>query len=386
MNAALSLPEDTHPEAYPPLRRLGSRELTPAHVQLSKKPQAATEFQKGLECALEAWKTLLPIELEVTARLLEASFTPAQALGRQCVFIVLELAAQGTHAVLELELPLATALVSMLSGEREAIQGIQELTRLEQAALGYLVLTGLGGFRGVELCERICAPRLLSIQTSRRDALEQLADERFVGVGLSVRAGTCRGGGRLLVPARSLHSALLRLPFEKSEGVAPELLAAQLAFRPLLGRTRLEADGVKGLAVGDVVLLDELVWDEGTVRGPSRLKGGRFQLDGELSSAGFTYLRAKIHPRTQEYPMSSTELTVLQGPAQLPVEVEIELTRLQLSLGDLGQLKPGGILPLRVRIADPVLLRIGDRPVARAELVEIDGEVGARILSLLAVD
>ena len=70
--------------------------------------------------------------------------------------------------------------------------------------------------------------------------------------------------------------------------------------------------------------------------------------------------------------------------ASLPVEVEVELTRLRLSVAELATLRPGAILPLRINGSDPVLLRVGDRAVARAELVEIEGEVGARVLSLLS--
>ena len=68
----------------------------------------------------------------------------------------------------------------------------------------------------------------------------------------------------------------------------------------------------------------------------------------------------------------------------LPVEVEIELTRLRLTVAELASIKPGSILPLHINSAEPVVLRVGDRAVARAELVEIDGEIGARILTLFS--
>lgn len=70
-------------------------------------------------------------------------------------------------------------------------------------------------------------------------------------------------------------------------------------------------------------------------------------------------------------------------PASVPLDVEVELTRLRVTLAELSQLKPGALFPLRIGVSDPVTLRVGDRAVARAELVDIDGEVGARVLSLL---
>ena len=72
-----------------------------------------------------------------------------------------------------------------------------------------------------------------------------------------------------------------------------------------------------------------------------------------------------------------------EGLPPLPVEVEIELSRVMLPLSELAAIKPGALLPLRINPSEPVLLRVGDRAVARAELVDIEGEVGARILCLL---
>ena len=67
----------------------------------------------------------------------------------------------------------------------------------------------------------------------------------------------------------------------------------------------------------------------------------------------------------------------------VPVEVEIELTRLRLPLHQLGNVRPGSVLPLHINAAQQVIVRIGDKAVARAELVEIEGEIGARIIAML---
>lgn len=66
----------------------------------------------------------------------------------------------------------------------------------------------------------------------------------------------------------------------------------------------------------------------------------------------------------------------------LPVDVEIELARIRVPLSQLAVLRPGGVLPLHINAAQTVTIRIGDKAVARAELVEIEGEIGARVLSL----
>jgi type III secretion protein Q len=41
------------------------------------------------------------------------------------------------------------------------------------------------------------------------------------------------------------------------------------------------------------------------------------------------------------------------------------------------------VLGLRLGSGEPVTLRVAGRPVAVAELVDIDGEVGARVLRLI---
>lgn len=67
----------------------------------------------------------------------------------------------------------------------------------------------------------------------------------------------------------------------------------------------------------------------------------------------------------------------------VPVEIEIELTRLRVPLHQLGNVRAGSVIPLQINAASQVVVRIGDKAVARAELVEIEGEIGARIVSML---
>lgn len=65
------------------------------------------------------------------------------------------------------------------------------------------------------------------------------------------------------------------------------------------------------------------------------------------------------------------------------VDVEIELTTVQLPIRQLGTIAPGAVLPLHINAAQTVTLRIDGRRVALAELVEVEGEIGARITAML---
>jgi len=106
------------------------------------------------------------------------------------------------------------------------------------------------------------------------------------------------------------------------------------------------------------------------------VRSDAFLLEGDLSAAGLT-VRA-VRPRLPiEVPTMSSA-----PEADLPVEVEVELARVRLPVSQLAVLRIGSVLPLRVAAGDPVLLRLGDRAVGRAELVDIEGELGARVLAL----
>jgi len=89
-----------------------------------------------------------------------------------------------------------------------------------------------------------------------------------------------------------------------------------------------------------------------------------------LGADGFDVTRAA--PITQESTMSA-----------LNVDVEIELTTIQLPVRQLGAIAPGTVLPLHINAAQTVTLRIDGKAVALAELVEVEGEIGARITAML---
>ena len=77
--------------------------------------------------------------------------------------------------------------------------------------------------------------------------------------------------------------------------------------------------------------------------------------------------------------MTSLGAFPTRGQAQDTAAVRLEVT-----LADIARLEPGAALPLAVDRRGIVTLRIGERAVARGELVDIEGAVGVRILSVEA--
>jgi type III secretion protein Q len=194
--------------------------------------------------------------------------------------------------------------------------------------------------------------------------------------------GEASGLVRLLVPALALQGSIQDLESPSETEIAPQVLAAGLMARPLVGTACLTPGDLQNLAPSDVVMFDRLALSGGGLCGPGRLSTRGFDLHGRFDAGGFSFTRAESRAFPQELKMDTAASPASPVPV-FPLEVEVELTRLRLSLADLAKLRPGTVLPLHINASEPVILRVGDRGVARAELVEIEGEVGARILTLL---
>lgn len=365
-----------------PLRRLGTRRLSRAHVTLSERPQAVRLARQALVTVCEALGRELGCGVRAEARLLEAVVMPATGLAHTAAFALVDLSATGGTAVLELEPPVLFAALERLAGAGTKPGPITDLTRLEEASFAFLGLSALYALRGQEELQRRFGPRLTGVTMNRTEVLSRLdARQRHLGVELTVTVGQTTAGGRLLLPAVVLEGALKALPVERDTEIRPEVLAARLRARCFMGCTSLSREALESLGQGDVILFEGLRWEGTQLLGPGRLVLRGFELTGDFAPEGFSLNRASRRGLLQESDMM-TVVERSEGMPPLPVEVEIELTRLLLPLSELAGLKPGALLPLRINASEPVLLRVGDRVVARAELVDLDGEVGARILTL----
>lgn len=366
-----------------PLRGLGSRRLTRAHVALSERPRVAELGREALGVVADVLSRELDCPVKAEARLLDAAISPATGLAQPAVFALLELSAVGGAGVLELEPALAFAALERIAGAGTRPGVVTELARLEEATLAYLLLLALSAVRSQGILNPKLGPRLSGVTMRRADVVARLdGRQSLVAIELSLTVGTVSAGARLLLPAPVLQTVFQELPVERGPGIAPEVLAAALEARCLIGQTPLPAMALEALAVGDVVLFEGVRRDGGCLLGRGRLVTRGFALMGDFLTEGFSLTHAHGSAHSQESDMVDMK-ELREGMPPLPVDVEIELTRVMVPLSELAALKPGALLPLHINANEPVLLRVGDRAVARAELVEIEGEVGARVLALL---
>jgi flagellar motor switch protein FliN/FliY len=65
--------------------------------------------------------------------------------------------------------------------------------------------------------------------------------------------------------------------------------------------------------------------------------------------------------------------------SQVPIEITISVGRARPQVRDLLRLEKDAVLALDRRVEDPVELFVGDRLIARGELLELDGEQAGQL-------
>lgn len=372
-------PEVTLPTARPrALERLGTRRLTRAHLALQRRQSLCAALGAALGPVAASLGQALATPMTLHARLLDASFLPQRILSRSGAFILVDVNGLGTTAVLELERPFITFAIECLCASPAAEAPVSELTHLEETALAYLSLVALAAVRGVPEVERSLSPRLQGVTALKHEAVAHLEDGPHVVVELALRLGERVSVANLVVPARELQGFAEAHPLDPPPAPAAEVLRTQAEALCRAEPVSLTSKELDALRPGDVLMLEQLRLQSGQIMGNVRVQLLGSLLQGELSQEYFTGTLVPS-PLAPELPMVHTA----QDAGQLPVDIQVELARVQIPLSDIGLVQAGMLLPLRMNASDPVLLRIGDRAVARAELVDVEGQIGARILALL---
>ena len=360
--------------------------LTRAHLLVQRGAGVAAPLAAALPGLEVRLGDVLGHPVRVVASLSDAAVVPEAGLARYATWAVLECAggAAGRVAV-ELDALSTGVLLHLAAGAPARTGLLVRWSRAEQAALSWLWLEALAALGASPGLRGLLAPTLVALHCERSRALEDLARRvRHLSIRFTAVLGPHELSGRLLVPGPLVESAARRTgaAATAATAAAPSLPAVVAAARvPAVlrgGRARLGATELTALRPGDVIVFDGLAWGGSAPCGEARLRSPSFELAGELGPEGL-----RLHRATQHLPQREEDMPNPDVPfAPLPVEVEVELTRLSIPVAELATLKPGAVLPLHLGPAAAVTLRVGDRAIARAELVDVDGEVGARIVSL----
>jgi len=112
-------------------------------------------------------------------------------------------------------------------------------------------------------------------------------------------------------------------------------------------------------------------------------------ISAELVEGHRLVLRGGIEPlEAGEAEMGDSEGSeaLITAVGDIPVLVRVEIGEARMAARDWASLGAGDVIALGRRIGERVVLRVGGVTVARGELVEIDGEVGVRIVERVNVN
>lgn len=314
---------------------------------------------------------------------------PDRVLADPGCHAVLELGAGGVPVCVSLDLPLASAMIDRLSGgEGRATDHVAPLGAVERGVISYLLLRALNR---MVACAQLAglAPRLTAILT--RAPSFAAVYQGALSVTVEVEVGFAKGLVTLTAPAAALAGDA---PPLRSPGSWPEAVARlPLTLVAEIGSARVRSSEIAVLAPGDVVVCDRVSTSVGgqstevlavrlRVLGTPQGVHGRAEREprGWRLVVGNTLCQERIVCE-EESPMN--EPTTGEAlVADAAVTVTVELGRIAIRVDELSALQAGDTLLLGCVPGAPLDLVVGGQILARGELVDVEGELGLRILSV----
>jgi len=354
-----------------------------------------------------------PLQLEPHA----LQYSPPGALWRSLadplVALLVEAPTPGSWIALELDPRIALCIVDRaLGGEGGEAVGMPT-SRLRATECGILAYV-LGRMLAQEEAP-IGGARIGAALTSPEALAEALGEGGAHALPATLRLGEDVGSARIWIPERALDAMA---------GLGPRLDAEPAFLRALpmtcvleAGLATLAPGLLRSLQPGDVLIPDALFFD-GRARTEIRcqiLGSRRLELIGERHATHAhrmlvrelrrrpelaTEEGRRMDPKIgisepaverEETPGRPTEESArgelplreaLRRAGDAPIEVSIELARVRLPLEELAALGPGSILETRRPIGEAVILRAGGETIASGELVDVDGEIGVRLIDV----
>jgi flagellar motor switch/type III secretory pathway protein FliN len=214
-------------------------------------------------------------------------------------------------------------------------------------------------------------------------ALRLAPGERRIDVHATVVIGS---------DAYSARAAIqMRRPFAPDPTNAASALAAlgsvPIALPVVAATSEARTVDVYGLEIGDVWMPGEgwsvrragaAIVGDVLLAAPGGDRGIRARVgeEGEIVVVGVEAAQhdAEAKGMTEEDPSATSEVVL-----DAPLVVRVELGAVTMSAREWAALRPGDVVAVGRRVAEPVVLRIAGMVVARGELVDIEGELGVRI-------
>ena len=318
----------------------------------------------------------------------------------------------------------------LLGGKGQSGRIHRPLSEIEQGVLSFILLKTLahlsqGWVTGQEFS--------LSLDgfAGKPEELERFisVDSSYHLLGVRMLAGKCRGYARILIP-QEIVSAHFNAPPQQHGGQDEQAYVRQqlncLGEGDIVGRVEIaEIDlgpsDIANLEVGDIIVLEnhqvslnsDMLCGEAFVRlGMGKNGGlrGRLLLDDDRPRIEIIEIKVQEEP-AEVNAMESEEgveevinengadesqaadpqvsgepgdnLLETEGLLRdVPAPIVVELGRIRLNTSQVVRLRQGQILRLPRGSNDPVDLVVNGKLFARGELIEVDGELGVRLLKM----
>jgi type III secretion system YscQ/HrcQ family protein len=230
----------------------------------------------------------------------------------------------------------------------------------------------------------VAAARRAGLALTVADAVEVAADlsasaPSWVGLDVTLDGKAFSAHVGWHAPPTLAREAALSVDGLRALGDLPLSLEVVVAF------TTARAADLASLRRGDAWVPGAWTFDPRSRTGPVWLvaSGGERAVAASLVEGGRVVLRGE----PGQIPWSPTEDTMTQQPTaealgDAPVVVRVEVGSAQMPAREWAELRAGDVVKLGRGVGEPVVLRAGGVEVARGELVQIDGELGVRIVEL----
>ncbi len=350
-----------------------------------------------------------------------------------------------TRGFMEVELGLAHAAIDMLLGGAGEAMALRPLSDIEEGVMGFVVLEALRAL-SPNVDPGLPRLRMEGVVRSVDEALALLGDEQnVVVVQFKCVLGPHAGFIRLFIPATvlTLASPPELAPESRARRRARilrhvgRLTGVKTWLRAEVGYAEVGARDLATLRQGDVVLCDALsVRTDRGEGGSASLRVG-MGLVGKMDAEVFVEegrYKARIgafvfgEPARHDVPDAEDEAQdalagavgavddgVEDGPMDdedltnpsaarytpegmpvdestnkeggellndIPLQIAVELARVPVTAEQVVSLRVGQVLDLNRVPGEPVELSVNGKVVARGELVEVEGHLGVRILSM----
>jgi flagellar motor switch protein FliN len=357
----------------------------------------------------------------------------ASGLNRPGLVVQLTATRLGTRLALGIENPIAHAVVDRLLGfDRSFGESRLQLTPVEWGVWSFLVLRALDSLEAVSAADRrdrpvdpqLLGPGDLTLDRVGPDLFDPKDLGSIVTIRWSLRLEKITAAARLWLPesiirpwlARSASPAMVWQESGENPSGPERLTRTNLRIPPgelssawcaIAGLVSMPL-GLRPLKAGSVLPFTEarLV---GTARSPSGPVDLVLDLDDQdvrfrietrpVAESGGRLVRVEAGPvqeRRPRDPLTTTNTTrsAMSQPTasqksttpapgvaalDVPVTLTVELGRVNMTLTQLADIKPGDIVELGRNSRAPVELTSNGRLVARGELVLIDTELGVRV-------